>query len=377
MTKTNFPHLQDFLRDSDKGLSFHGHIPMVQPILRNPPQLKYYTDSAAESIEHNQRWARGEESEPSIKFAYLMLPTVCNQKCMGCFTGQDKSRLPPELDGPFYSDKTTEEIIGFLREHGAEALVYSGGGELFTWKGAFDYIHKVTDSGLGIVIFTNGTLLQREDVERLADKDISLIISLRDTVEAEHNQAVGVKGFQKTLLTLEWALEYEMQKDNKLAVEIPVTRDNAQRVLYDFIPVIRALGVIPLAEEYIQIRTSIEEKKLCHTFSEARDFFRQAVIIDQRMGFRSPLQYGTRMLAQPQCQRPLYSFVIYPNGTIMDCPSNSVNYGNLKQQPLSEIIQTSMRKRILDFQYCPCSVFYTTNEKEIPQQPPSHLEALR
>jgi len=379
--KDDFPRLESVLEDSPSGLAIIGRKLVVetdQP-KREIPLLRHYMvdESVQEVFENNMRWANGNEEKPQFKFAYVMLPTSCNQRCMGCFTGQDKSRLQAGLDGEFYSNDTIEEVIGFLKDHGTEAVVYGGGGELFTWKGAFDYIERITNSGLGMVIFTNGSLLKEQDVERLASKDLSLIISLRDTVEAEHDRAIGVKGFKRTLRALNYALQNGMHEQNRLAVEIPVTRNNQERVIYDFIPAMRSLGVIPFPEEYIQIMTSDEEKRVCHDFREARDFFAQMAKVDRKLGYHHAPVFGQRMHAQPKCERPLYSFAIYPSGAVMDCPSHSVNYGNFLKTSLSEVVYTGFKDKIRNFQLCPCSVFYTADDKEIPAKLPTHLEVFR
>src|SRR3989344_1466119 len=206
--KDDFPRLESVLEDSPSGLAIIGRKLVVetdQP-KREIPLLRHYMvdESVQEVFENNMRWANGNEEKPQFKFAYVMLPTSCNQRCMGCFTGQDKSRLQAGLDGEFYSNDTIEEVIGFLKDHGTEAVVYGGGGELFTWKGEFDYIERITNSGLGMVIFTNGSLLKEQDVKELASRDISLIISLRDTVEAEHDKAICVRGFRRTIRTLNY-----------------------------------------------------------------------------------------------------------------------------------------------------------------------------
>lgn len=377
----DFPKLESVLEDSPSGLAIIGRklVPETDHPKREIPLLRHYMvdDSVQKVIDHNLSWANGDEEKPQFKFAYMMLPTLCNQRCMGCFTGQDKSKLQAGLDGEFYSNETIDEVIGFLKDHGTEAVVYGGGGELFAWKGAFDYIERITDSGLSMVIFTNGSLLQEQDVKELASRDISLIISLRDTVESEHDRAIGVNGFKRTIQSLEYTLQNGMHEQNRLAVEIPGTRDNEERVIYDFVPAMRTLGVIPFPEEYIQIMTSDEEKRVCHDFREAREFFRRMAEVDKKLGYHHAPVFGQRMHAQPKCERPLYSFAIYPSGDMMDCPSHSVNYGNFLETSLPEVIYTGFKDKIRNFQLCPCSVFYTSDDKEIPTELPKYLEVFR
>lgn len=376
-----FPLLHRVLRQSD---SFG--IAMCSPesssgVLHaaDPPPLKYYyADSSTHRImQHNQQWASGNVPRPLFQFVYLMLPTSCNQRCDGCFMGQDKGRLPPHLSGPYFTPRELAEIFVFAREHGAEAVVYGGGGELFMWDGAFNLIETANRFGLRMVIFTNGTLLSGEDVARLNELGVVLIISLRDTVESFHNAAIGCDRFEAALSTLNHALAQGFHQDNRLAVEIPVTRHNERRVLEDFLPAMRSLRIVPMVEEYIQICTSDAEKRICHNFAQTRAFFEEAARRDAAMGYPWKPEYGQRIIAQPQCMRPLYSFAVFPSGDVMDCPSHSNCYGNMRRSPLRQIIYSDRFKRsLLNFRLCACSVFYTKDDAAVPGQLPDYLEAL-
>ena len=347
--------------------------------IATPPALRhdYVTGSTLRIMEHNKRWAREGAGRPLFQFVYLMLPTPCNQRCRGCFMGQDKKRLPPHLSGPYFCDRELADIFTFAREHGADAVVYGGGGELFTWKGAFDLIEMAGAFGLKVVVFTNGTLLSREDVHRLNNLGAVLIISLRDTVEARHNWAVGCNGFVKTLAAIDAALAERFHDDNRLAVEIPVTRENEIRVLDDFLPAMRSLGIVPMVEEYIQTCTSYAERRLCHNFWQSRKFFEDAARRDASLGYSWAPEFGQRIVGQPQCMRPLYSFAVFPSGDVMDCPSHSMCYGNMRSTPLPTIVDGDTFKRaVLSFKLCACSVFYTKRDAAIPDRLPEYLEVL-
>lgn len=339
----------------------------------------YYADASTDQIiEHNRNWALGNVPHPIFQFAYLMLPNTCNQRCRGCFMGKDKSRLPEHLSGPYFFDSELSKVLSFLREHGAKAVIYGGGGELFTWGGAFDFIETVTAFGLRMVIFTNGTLLSRADITRLNKLGVVLIISLRDTVQAYHDSLVSANLFTDTLSTIESALSEGFHLAGRLAVEIPVTKDNERRVIEDFLPAMRYLGIVPMVEEYIQISTSDSEKDCCHNFSKSRRFFEEISQKDLKLGVTWTPEFGQRMIAQPQCRRPLYSFAIFPSRDVMDCPSHSVCYGNLLEKSLEDIIYSpTFKKAILDFSLCACSVFYTRSQNEIPQYLPDYLVVLR
>lgn len=373
-----FRQIQPYLvHRKDLGLAFCGsHVESLTDV-SCPSGLKYYAADPTTTaiIDHNLKWAIGERAKPAFQFAYLMLPTLCNQACRGCFMGQDKRLLPGRLKGSHFDPTELDSILSFLREHSAKAVVYGGGGELFTWSGAFSLIRQIVDNGLAMVIFTNGVLLRKDDVDRLNDLGVSLIVSMRDTVEAYHDSAVGRKGFRATLETIDNALAAGFQEDQRLAVEIPVTTDNDERVINDFLPVMRALGIVPLIEEYIQLSTSAEEKRLCHSFAHSRRFFERACEMDRSLGFRWKPEFGQRIIAQPRCRRPLYSFAVFPSRDVVDCPSHTTCYGNLHQATLSDIIYSDrFRQALLAYQLCPCSVFYTPEQAAIPPDLPDQLE---
>jgi len=343
-------------------------------------QLRYYsaTTKTAETIRHNLEWAQTGEGAPEFQFVYLMLPTRCNQKCAGCFVGQDKGRLPKQLSGPFFSKQELDQIFFFAREHGAQAIVYSGGGELFTWRGALGFVEQAKKHGLNMMIFTNGTLLDRDKLQHLNQLGVALTVSLRDTTEHLHNTVVGFTGFRRAIVTIQTAMDLGMHEYGRLAVEIPVNKNNEGRIINDLLPVLRACRIVPMIEEYITTLTSEEENKWCHTFPQAREFFKKLAYRDAELGTKWQPEYGTRMLAQPKCRRPLYSFAIFPNGEVVDCPTNTVSYGNLREQNLYDIVYSDrFRKAVLSHELCPCSVFYTESSQQIPQVLPKHLQRMK
>ncbi|MFA6128220.1 MAG: radical SAM protein [Bacteroidales bacterium] len=378
--KILFPILHNYLNyDENHGIEIISTGVNSSSISKKPSLLKHYyvNEETEKIIINNIKWAQGEITKPIFQFAYLMLPTKCNQSCKGCFMGQDKSNLPEYYDGSDFSERELYEICSFLRNHGAKSVVYGGVGELFNWKGAFKFIEIIQSYGLDIVIFTNGTLLSQDDVIRLNEAGVTLIISLRDTIEKFHNQFVGTNNFLKSLLSIEYALSIGMQEDNRLSVEIPVTKLNGKRVLLNFIPAMRGLGIVPMVEEYIQISVSNEEQALSHDFKEAREFINLSRNLDMKLGVNWIPEVGTRIIGQPKCKRPLYSFAIFPNRNIMDCPSHSVSYGNLFKNSIDEIIYSdNFRNEILNFSLCACSVFYTNSNLDLPVRLPNYLEAL-
>jgi len=373
-------NLNDFIVNDDKLGCIIKYPYHCLPHNLNPGRLRYYSidETTAETMRNNTQWAKSGIGSPRFQFVYLFLPTPCNQRCKGCFMGQDKNRHPTSLKGKYFSQREIDQITEFSKQHGARAIVYGGGGELFLWQGAFDFIESITSSGMGMVIFTNGTCLKDEDVARLNSLGVVIIISLRDTVESYHNAIVGVSGFRKSIRIINIAIGLGMHKEGRLAVEMPATMQNEGRVICDLLPVLRTLGIAPWIEEYIQISTSEEEKVLGHSFEQARKFFKKLAEKDLELGIRWRPEFGQRMLDHPRCQRALYSFAIFPNRDVINCPSGGIVYGNIFKDSLENILRSEIfRRTLLKHDICPCSVFYTADDQQIPRVLPAYLEELR
>jgi sulfatase maturation enzyme AslB (radical SAM superfamily) len=333
-----------------------------------PPFLKhYYTDKSTQNIiKHNLNWASGNSNSPLFQFIYILLPLKCNQRCYGCFTGQDKTYNSNGTYEPVFSNKELNEIISFAKEHQAKAIVYGGLGELFMWDGAIDYSKRIYESGLKPVIFTNGSLLNFEMLKTLNEIETSLIISIRDTIEVKHNSLVGANNFRKSLKSIDTAIGLGFASDNRLAIEIPVTTDNEERILLEFLPSMRSKGIIPMVEEFLQEDRCKRKDIVSHNYEESRSFFNRLVEADEKLGIEWTPELGTRVLGQPKCQRPLFSFTVFPNRDVADCPAGFKIYGNLKNQTIDQIIYSQNFKNELNkFSFCACSVFYSNNDQEL------------
>ncbi|NQT50209.1 radical SAM protein [Candidatus Kuenenbacteria bacterium] len=381
--------LKDVLIQGENGLQLVGkHLIPDEPMpARELPIVREDFLSAVEAKdvkEHNLRYGNGLETEPRLLLSWLMLPTRCNQNCKGCYAGKDRKRMNHCLPN-FYSPKKLDELLATLKRYGVRTLGYGGVGELFTMKrpsspmGWREYIDMIIGHGFSMLIFTNGTLLTQEDIAWIEKRPISLIFSWRDTVASEHDKIVRLKNsFQNSVQALEFALRAEMQNDNRIGVEIPVIKSNIERVLYDFIPAMRYLGIIPYAEQYMQVCTSPEEKKMSLNFAEARGFFQRAQEIEAKFGYVHQTCFGQRMVSQTACDRPVFSVTIYPDGIVTPCPASSEKLGNVHESSLDEILLSEKYKNWLkDFGICACSVFYTDDRSQIPANIPNFLEGFK
>ncbi len=368
--KQVYPNISEILdNDSILGLKFcsKGTFKLNNELNSLKGLKYYYSDQhTKEIITHNLKWALSKEKKPKFQFIYILLPTNCNQKCYGCFTGKDLETFPVKSSDTFYSKKELDNILEFALEHDVKAVVYGGSGELFTWHGSIDYIKNIHKRGLKSVIFTNGSLLDENKLKILNDLEAALIISIRDTNEHNHNLLVGVNNFKTVLKNIDTAISLGFSENNRLAIEIPATTDNESRIINDLLPCLRHKNVIPMIEEFLQPK-NCDKTYSAHNFTESRTFFNNLVCMDNTLGYKWLPELGTRVLGQPKCERPLFSFTVLPNRDIADCPAGFKVFGNIKDEAIQNIIYSSKYKsQITDFKFCACSVFYSDNDKDIP-----------
>ncbi len=308
--------------------------------------------------EHNRRWAQGLEEEPRFLFTYINLPTGCNLSCAGCFQSQDKHPVPARRIKNSLIWNRLDEILGTLKHFGGQSVIYAGRGELFTDPDAFEYIERIRAAGLNMVIFTNGTFLMDIDMARqLADLDVSVILSFRDTTAIGHDRTTGRHSFEQALCALDNFLQLGLAEKNRLAAELPVTTENSSRAA-DMLVFCRQMNIFPLIEMYIVTALSRRELSLSLTFDECDKFFLELARIDRSLGYRSNVCHGQRVVGQPMCLRPHYSFTVDMDGDVIDCPAHKVAFGRLTDNSLSNIL---LSQRVRDLMgkcvYCPCSVF--------------------
>ncbi len=354
--------------------------PNGRPLQRPPTLDGYFFEESEElaCVEHNRRWARGEESRPRFLFAYINLPTSCSLRCQGCYQGIDRSprRLVPWKET--WLHRRLDEILDFLREHGGRSVAYAGVGELMTDPGALDLVERIRARGLGFVMFTNGqALCDQSVVDRLDELGVTLILSLRDTYEVLHDARTGRRGsFRRTVTALAHCLRGRFSARQRLAVEMPVLRDNRDRAL-SLLAACRHLGVTPLIESFVVLGRRPDEIAQALTFAETDAFFGDASGLDRSLGYDTRTGWGQRIVGRPPCRRPKFTFTVSEDGRVVGCPACPDPLGSLSDETLAEVWSGQpAREHVGAPGLCPCSTFVGLDPAHPPAWIPSELRAL-
>jgi len=357
--------------------------PEPERLRRQPPLAGYFYEPEEElaCIEHNRRWARGEEESPRFLFAYINLPTTCTLRCKGCFQGMDRNRQKAVRWTRSWIADRLDEILDYLIARGGRSIAYAGVGELMTDPDALEFIERVRAKGLRFVMFTNGQkLATRPDLVRyLDDLEVTLILSFRDTEEKRHDEQTGKQGsFARTVTTLSHCLAGRFRGDNRLAIEMPVTKHNRDRAA-DMLVLSRALDIFPFLEAFIVLGQSPADIAAdALTFDEMDEVFAQLCAVDRKLGFDTRMEWGQRILGRTACRRPEFTFTVTENQHLIGCPMNRNDLGeSLQDGGVADVVESVTRRAYgQGEQFYPCSTFVGVRERKLPDRLPIEVSGL-
>jgi len=350
--------------------------------LRRPPSLAGYFFEPEEEfacIEHNRCWARGEEESPRFLFAYINLPTTCTLRCKGCFQGMDTNRQKAVRWTRSWIAERLDEILDYLIARGGRSIAYAGVGELMTDPDALQFIERVRAKGLRFVMFTNGQKLATEPelVRYLDELEVTLILSFRDTEEQRHDERTGKQGsFARTVTTLSHCLAGRFRGDNRLAIEMPITKHNRDQAA-DMLVLSRALGIVPFLEASVVLGRSAADIADSLSFPEMDEVFGYLSAVDRAVGFDTWIEWGQRIVGRPPCRRSKFTFIVTEDQQLTECPAVRTALGNLSGSNVENAVESIMRRmHMLNDRLCPCSAFVGIRKRMIPEWLPSEVAIL-
>jgi radical SAM protein with 4Fe4S-binding SPASM domain len=129
----------------------------------------------------------------------------CNLSCKHCYS--DSGGIREE-------ELTTTQalaVVDQLADAGVTALAFSGG-EPLTRKDLFEVARYAADRGLYVSLATNGTLLTKENVQKLKQAKVNYVdISIDGATAKTHDEFRGVQGaFDKAMIGLKNCVESDL-----------------------------------------------------------------------------------------------------------------------------------------------------------------------
>ena len=136
------------------------------------------------------------------------ITTECNLRCKSCYNSYT-NRLPDELT-TYEMDKMIDEVYPYLT-YGFSI----SGGEPFCRKNELHHVLEYLndkDANLQIGIVTNGTLITKDDAERLSKiKNLTVQVSLDGITKEAHEFNRGENSFEKTVDSIKLLGDYNVR----------------------------------------------------------------------------------------------------------------------------------------------------------------------
>lgn len=288
-----------------------------------------------ETVRRIKKWFKGEKGEPTK--VDIFFTERCNLKCKFC----NYSKITPKVIEQEMSDKKILRLIDEICEMNIKVFGVLGGEPFLRKKVLLESMEKIKKCGINGSIVTNGTLLEKKDVERIVMMEWDLIRFSVDGLEKTHEYLRGVKGcFKKVMGSIKTF--YEVKKrfnSNFPTVEINfvLTNRNYQELgkliqeasKYE-INFVYILPMIELTEESKQLKISEKEVLRVNKFLE------EVRKIGEQCGIKSNVDeiiqknlflYSNRMEKiifeekgkLPVCFLPWYTININSDGSVTPC----------------------------------------------------------
>lgn len=300
---------------------------------------------------------------------HLRYTEKCNLNCMMCELGKKTQGNDKGLE----TNKILD-IIDQASELGVNFLLVTGG-EPFTRKEAlFRTLERATMHDMKTILVTNGTLLNKKNVKRLAETKIQeLQISLDGPDAKTHDFIRSTKhAFKKVINTLAYLRDFNKEtgvikpKVNLVTVLTNRNYDKIEELLY----LINEMGIEKFTLQPLQRRTedcgnlkpdekqkTEFEKKLDHLISVAEkegiennlSFFKEDGIIENSFVLGKELDQETCELydrVSRHCYSPWLNMSIRTDGSVEPCFHRDFKEENIYQKDLEKIWHGKLFQKI-------------------------------
>jgi radical SAM protein with 4Fe4S-binding SPASM domain len=275
----------------------------------------------------------------------------CNLQCPDCqyhspFLDKQSSNDEHIKDIPVHS---FEKLCSELKTMGTTSLILTGEGEPFLHPRMFDLISIAKRMGFNILLFTNGTLLNKSSIQLLLNSRLDVLkVSLWASSAEEYRKSYLTSksdNFEKIVDGLKLLKDLKVKKNIKfpdVVLHQPITRQNFKN---------------------IKLRIALAEKTGCSTLSfsptwswrgvstpspdEMKQLYGLLNILKKRLDSSSLkhninqtlLQYkiGEAVWEKLPCYIAWYHTRIRVNGNVLPCQRCDLPMGNINENSFNEI----------------------------------------
>lgn len=282
------------------------------------------------------------EKAGGITSVMFELTYNCSEKCIHCYNigaTRNDSEISHRGDLEELTLSDYYRIIDELYEEGLMKVCLSGGDPFskpFVWE-IIAYLYK---KGIAFDIFTNGQKLV-DKVEQLAQYYPRLVgISLYSEDAGIHDKITRIKGsWNKSISVIRQLSEYAITTEIKCCIMRPNVKS-----YHGITNIAKQYGAVVQYE--ISITDSIEGDKCVSKYLRLTPELLEIVLRDDNIplyvGKEAP-NYGgqPRLMTENACGAGYNTFCITPDGYLIPCCAFHLEFGNLKEQNVHNLISNS------------------------------------
>lgn len=258
----------------------------------------------------------------------------CNFKCPYCYV---ESGSDPENE---LSLGEIKDVINQARDLGARKIIILGG-EPMIYPNTMEIIRYISEQGMEIELFTNGSRMTRDVAVELFTHGVRVVLKMNTFGEELQNRLSGTNNAHNiihTALNNLKAAGYPGEF-SKLAISTIMCKQNKDE-LVDLWIWLREQGILPYFEMITPQENAKENEWLDLDPGEAHELFKQLSKIDRE-------KYGHVWDPQPplvgnKCLRHQFSCLVTSKGEVLPCVGVTISAGNIRQKQLKSILRESI-----------------------------------
>ena len=258
----------------------------------------------------------------------------CNLNCLYCYTSEFKEQEKT------ISISKILELFNEAKNIGIKNLLIPGYGEPFLNKEIWPMLDEAKKLGIYTTIFTNGGTLDKEQIEKLNDYPISLIVKCNTLNEEKEDRIAGVKNYAaKRNKFLEMAIEAGFNQPNengntRLGIATMIYKDNADDVV-ELVDWAKERNITPMISGTMLTGNAKNNQDILGETKELNNAFSE---VNRKIIAKSNDLY--KQLFTPKTGNvvsgTLSVYLEYPSGKIVDDFYGSHQIGNIGSDSLAD-----------------------------------------
>ncbi|MDJ0783162.1 MAG: radical SAM protein [Desulfosarcinaceae bacterium] len=257
----------------------------------------------------------------------------CNFNCPYCYVPSE-AQLRGEM-----SPEEHKRVLLQARDLGAGRIIILGG-EPTIYLHLTEMIAFIRDAGMGVELFTNGSGVTQDLARFLAEHRVRVVLKMNSFDARRQDRLSGREGAHELI---HQALDHLKgagypSADHFLAISTVICRQNLQE-LPGMWTWLKDQGIHPYFETITPQANAKQNPWLAVSPGEVRALFEEIATIDAA-------RYGQSWSIQPpllgnRCLRHQFSCLVGARGDVMPCVGVNLPIGNVREQPLADIIANS------------------------------------